>query len=150
MWFPTFPRTGGLLLWGDFFPAHSPRPWVIVSQFLVREASLNYHPWGPEGSHLSRNLADPSRRQPQAFGKGSLFNNIVDFSDPRPSTCRSLNSCCSVGSSGSLSSFKRQMDLSSLPPAGVPPGISYLELGVISHIKKLREKEKKKAGELQL
>lgn len=118
--FPLFPKTVTCSFQWLLFQLRAPGAvWVIVSQFLGKQALIIT---GGQKAASSRNLADPSRRQPQVFGKRSLFNNIVSSSDPPhlPPAAPPPNSCCSVASGGSLSSFKRQMHTPLLAPCWDP------------------------------
>lgn len=91
-------------------PVAAPGPlWGRRCQFLGKQALIIT---GGQKAASSRNLADLSRGQPRSLAN-ITFPQCCQFQQLGPSTCRSLNSCCSggwgVGSSGCLPSFKKQM-----------------------------------------
>lgn len=145
-WFSTFPQNSYLLISVAAVPAEGSKRCLSHCESILREASLNYH-WGTEGC-IFQEFGRPQQEATTGLWQKITFQQHRQFQRPPhlppaapPPTAAVLWQAVAV-----CLPLKGKCIPPSLPPAETPPGISAPELGVSSHLEKLREEKKEVGG----
>lgn len=125
-------------------PAEGSRPCLSHSESVLREASLNYH-WRTEGC-IFQEFGRPQQEATTGLWQKITFQQHCQFQRPPTFHLQVPEQLLFSGwEAGAGCLPLKGKCIPPLPPAEIPPGISAPELGVSSHLEKLKGVGEKKA-----